>query len=47
MEPGIDYDELIPLVVPKDKTYVVHAEITHYDDRPNDEVDASSVVNVR
>ncbi|VWM17669.1 hypothetical protein [Burkholderia lata] len=46
MEPGIDYDELVPFIVPKAKTYIVHAEMMHYDDSPDDEVDGSYIVKV-
>ncbi|WP_157645028.1 hypothetical protein [Burkholderia ubonensis] len=46
MEPGIDYDELVPFVVPKSTTYAVRAEMTHYDDSPDDEVDGSCIVRV-
>ncbi|KVD23146.1 hypothetical protein [Burkholderia ubonensis] len=46
MEPGIDYDELLPFVVPKGKSYLVRAEMTHYDDSSDDEVDGSCVVKV-
>jgi hypothetical protein len=46
MEPGIDYDELLPFIVQKNKTYMVRAEMTHYDDSPDDEVDGSYIVKV-
>lgn len=46
MEPGIDYDELVPFIVSKAKTYIVRAEMTHYDDSPDDEVDGSYIVKV-
>ncbi|CAJ9528867.1 Uncharacterised protein [Burkholderia pseudomallei] len=46
MEPGIDYDELVPFIVPKAKTYIVRAEMTHYDDSPDNEVDGSYIVKV-
>ncbi|MGG1944692.1 hypothetical protein AB1286_07775 [Trinickia sp. NRRL B-1857] len=46
MEPGIAYDELVPFVVPKGRTYFVRAEMTHYDDSPDDEVDGSYIVKV-
>lgn len=46
MEPGIDYDEIETFVVPKGATYIVRAEMDHYDEDPDDEVDASSVVVV-
>ncbi|KVN23892.1 hypothetical protein WJ63_19340 [Burkholderia pyrrocinia] len=47
MEPGIDYDEIETFVVPKRATYIVRAEMDHYDDdAPDNEVDASYVVVV-
>ncbi|MFM0072057.1 hypothetical protein PQQ86_12870 [Paraburkholderia sediminicola] len=46
MEPGIDYDEVETFVVPKGTTYLVNAEMNHYDDTPDDEVDDSVVVKV-
>ncbi|WP_157658346.1 hypothetical protein [Burkholderia ubonensis] len=47
IEPGIDYDEIETFVVPKNATYLVRAVMSHYDDAPDDEVDASSVVAVK
>ena len=44
MEPGIDYDEIKTFVVPRGATYVVRAEMEHYNDSPDDEVDASCIV---
>lgn len=41
MEPGIDCAELVYFIVPKGKPYIVRAEITHYDDSPDDEADRS------
>lgn len=46
MEPGIDYDEVKTFIVPKGTTYLVNVEMDHYDDTPDDEVDASAVVKV-
>lgn len=44
MEPGIDYDEIKTFVVPRGVTYVIRAEMDHYDDSPDDEVDASYII---
>ncbi len=47
MEPGIDYDEIETFIVPKGQTYLVYAEMDHFDSKqPDDEVDASAVVKV-
>ncbi|MEM5426801.1 hypothetical protein [Paraburkholderia ferrariae] len=46
MEPGIDYDEIETFVVPKNTTYIVRAEMDHYDEDPEDEVGASCIVAV-
>jgi hypothetical protein len=46
IEPGIDYDEIETFIVPKGATYLVYAEMDHYDDTPDDEVDDSAVVKV-
>lgn len=43
---GIDYGELVSFFVPKDKTYIVRVEMTHYDDSPDDEVNGSYIVKV-
>ncbi|WP_342956820.1 hypothetical protein [Paraburkholderia sp. JHI869] len=44
MEPGIDYDEIETFVVPKNTTYIVRAEMDHYDEDPEVEVGASCIV---
>ncbi len=46
MEPGIDYDEIEVFVVPRKTTYIVRAEMDHYDEDPEDEVEASFAVVV-
>ncbi|PTB17869.1 hypothetical protein C9I57_25420 [Trinickia symbiotica] len=45
MEPGIDYEEVLTFVVPKDTTYLVNAEMAHFE-VPDDEVDGSYVIKV-
>jgi hypothetical protein len=46
LEPGIEYDEIETFVVPKGTTYLISAEMDHFDENPDDEVDASAVVKV-
>lgn len=43
LEPGIDYDEVETYVVKNNTTYVVYAEINHFNDEPDDEIDTSIV----
>ncbi|MGC2945499.1 hypothetical protein [Burkholderia ambifaria] len=42
----MESDELVPFIVPEAKTYSVRAEMTHYDDSPDDDVDGSYIVKV-
>lgn len=46
IEPGAEYDEVETFVIPRGTTYLVTAEMDHYDQDPDDEVDGSCIVKV-